>query len=850
MIPLKLELTNFLAYRHPAPLDLAGLHLACLAGANGAGKSSLLDAITWALWGKARTRRDDDLIHGDEVEMQVRLTFTMDGNCYRVQRYRTRKGRGSSALSLEIQDGEMWRPISEPTIRETQERINRLLRLDYQTFINSAFLMQGRADEFTQKTPGERKAILSEILGLDAWEVYEGRAKEHLKALDMRAGQIEAEMRHIDEELAREADYKQDLIDAQDRLNALHEEVGEAESYVRELDNARQQRDSLGERADDLVGRIERDADELNRLRDDLAAAQGRLAGYRETLAQQDEIEAGYNRLQEARDQERDFSARLREQSELREQHNTLQQTIAGEGARLRAERSGFVRRLADLVQALDEGEGDAEMLAEAEAHLEELEALQGERDAWAGQLADVRERRADLEATNRGQKSKMDSLSGQRNQIEAATEPVCPLCEQELSDEHRADLLARLEKDGVALAESWRANRDEIELLGGQIAELERSIHRADDALRNLPPRRDQVARLRQQIEQAENQRAEKEAVEAELAAVEVALAAEDFAGETRIALAEVQADLAALGYDRAAHQEASDAADAYRPFEERKAELDHVLRALPETESHIAGLDERIAEHEGQIEADQARLDDLAAELEGVEAQLAALEGWEDRLETLRDAQAQAQTQVGAARQRLNALDRQRERRATLVEEQDRLAEDTSVYGQLREAFGKNGIPAMIIEATIPEIETEANEILARMTDGRMHVRFDTQREKVTGGVKETLDILIADEIGTRDYETFSGGEAFRVDFAIRLALSRLLARRAGAQLRTLIVDEGFGTQDAQGRERLVQAINAIRDDFDLILVITHIEELKDAFPVRIEVTKLPGGSVIEII
>jgi hypothetical protein len=93
-------------------------------------------------------------------------------------------------------------------------------------------------------------------------------------------------------------------------------------------------------------------------------------------------------------------------------------------------------------------------------------------------------------------------------------------------------------------------------------------------------------------------------------------------------------------------------------------------------------------------------------------------------------------------------------------------------------------------------------------------------------------------------------SGGEAFRINFAIRIALSQLLARRAGARLRTLVVDEGFGTQDAQGRERLVEAINAIQSDFDRILVITHIDELKDAFPARIEVTKTPEGSRVEVV
>jgi exonuclease SbcC len=85
--------------------------------------------------------------------------------------------------------------------------------------------------------------------------------------------------------------------------------------------------------------------------------------------------------------------------------------------------------------------------------------------------------------------------------------------------------------------------------------------------------------------------------------------------------------------------------------------------------------------------------------------------------------------------------------------------------------------------------------------------------------------------------------------VNFAIRVALSQLLARRAGAQLRALFIDEGFGTQDEAGRERLIEAITSIQDDFDLVLVITHIDELKDAFPARIEVTKTPNGSLAVI-
>ena len=148
-------------------------------------------------------------------------------------------------------------------------------------------------------------------------------------------------------------------------------------------------------------------------------------------------------------------------------------------------------------------------------------------------------------------------------------------------------------------------------------------------------------------------------------------------------------------------------------------------------------------------------------------------------------------------------------------------------------------------MIETAIPEIEREANTLLGGMTDNQMHLVFETQGETKKGDVTETLDIKISDTLGTRDYDAYSGGESFRVDFAIRVALAKLLARRAGARLETLVIDEGFGSQDARGRERLVEAITSIQRDFKQILVVTHIQELKDMFPVQIEIVKTPEGS-----
>jgi len=187
----------------------------------------------------------------------------------------------------------------------------------------------------------------------------------------------------------------------------------------------------------------------------------------------------------------------------------------------------------------------------------------------------------------------------------------------------------------------------------------------------------------------------------------------------------------------------------------------------------------------------------------------------------------------------------------RVKLDDERKMAAREAFILKQTAQAFGKDGIQALIIENAIPELQDEANSILRRLTRNHMQISIESLREKQTGGLKETLDIKISDDRGTREYLLYSGGEAFRADFAIRIALSKLLARRAGTQLRTLIIDEGFGTQDADGLQQMIECITTISEDFQKVLVVTHLDVIKNAFPTRIEVTKEPDtGSRYQVL
>lgn len=250
------------------------------------------------------------------------------------------------------------------------------------------------------------------------------------------------------------------------------------------------------------------------------------------------------------------------------------------------------------------------------------------------------------------------------------------------------------------------------------------------------------------------------------------------------------------------------------------------------------------------------EAQIKKLEDDLKDLPEVAGDLEEKEKELDVKRVEEKEARSLLGQATELITRSQQLEKLYQQKKEEKNIFQKEKEIYEELALAFGKKGIQAMIIENAIPEIEDETNKLLDKLTDGRMKVSLITQKEtktKVAGGEKgiiETLDIIISDEMGERPYEMYSGGEAFRVNFAIRLAISKLLTHRAGTKLQFLVIDEGFGSQDAPGRARLVEVIDAIKNDFEKILIITHLEELKEEFPVRIEVTKGTTGSTFEVV
>jgi exonuclease SbcC len=282
----------------------------------------------------------------------------------------------------------------------------------------------------------------------------------------------------------------------------------------------------------------------------------------------------------------------------------------------------------------------------------------------------------------------------------------------------------------------------------------------------------------------------------------------------------------------------------------------FDTKVRELERAEDAIGPERERLAEdrdtltlREQSRDAEAARAAELRVGLDSLPALIRHCDDLSIELDRQRRRQDEFSRRQGSLEATLRRLADLAEDDARLREERRGLAEAESAYRDLVRAFGKGGIQAMIIEGAVPELQDEANTILANMPGNSMRVEFRTQRETRKGDTVEALEIVIGDEAGQRDYAMYSGGEAFRINFAIRVALAKLLARRAGAKLQMLVIDEGFGTQDARGRDSLVEAIHAIEGEFATILVITHVQELRELFPTQILVEKGLAGAQISI-
>ena len=855
MIPSKLRMRNFMPYRGDMPpFSFAGMHTACICGDNGNGKSALIDAITWALWGKTRAKSDDDLIHLGETDMEVEFDFSVGEQLYRIIRKHSkpkrRQASGQSSLDLLIADNYSFKVISGDRIAQTQQKIIDILNMDYDTFINSAFLRQGHADEFTKQPPAKRKEVLANILGLSLYDRLEEKTKELAKQQQMEKAQLENSIQEIDQELAQKPELEAALNKALSELSHLEQEIKEQHSRLNRLRQERELLEGKKLQLAQLDEHIAKTEEDLKRWHSQIDQRLQRIKEYQELIAQRRDIEEGYSQFIQARKLNEELNQKLQLLNKIKDRKSQLEKSIQKAQAGLLTEHAVVQSRISQL-------EASSQRLPQLKKEKSELDSEQSRLAQLEEELKRKRQQNQNLQTKVHELECRQERLEQEIKEIEeklallySQGSAKCPLCETEIGQDGLGVIKTKYDNDRYNKTASLQSEKTGLAEKKTELKEVEKEVQGLESGLNqdrsSLQGRVSIIIQAISEAEESGNKLSEERNL---LTEIENRLAGKDFTKQEQEALNGLEEELASLKYDSSQHQQIGQRLATLEKYEQPKRKLEEAEKLLGWEQEEVAKAKEAAQELSHRLDTDSQKRHSLVSELSALPQLESNLVQAEAEYQAVTEKQKQAQEITGSLKGRMEHLLKQEIKKQEKKSQLEQVTKETKIYRDLAQAFGKKGIQAMLIEMALPDIETEANKLLGRMTDNRMHVKIETQRPSKKEELIETLDIIISDELGSRPYETFSGGEAFRIDFAIRIALSKLLAKRAGAPMPTLIIDEGFGTQDNAGLEKLKEAINSIQDDFDMIIVITHIEELKDAFPTRINVIKTAQGSTLEV-
>ncbi len=857
MIPISLSMEGFLSYKERVEIDFTSFALACITGENGAGKSSILDGITWALFGRAR-KHDETVINLESKKAEVCLIFQYEGNQYKIVRSNP-QGK-TKQVELYLADDKskksdpVWIPLTERTLRDTDQKIIDILRLDYESFTNASFLLQGKADQFTQQNPAARKRILSQILGLEIWEDYRNRAlqkrrlaEKELNQLDGRISEIIAELGEEDERLKQLEGLEEELSRAQEARKESEKQLASLQTLVASLNDQEKLIDASANQVEGIEKSITQTKEKIDQRNSEKET-------HESTLSQADSIQKSFKDWEKAQKTLADWEvvAEKYRESEIKRQEPLLQ--IAAEKARLLQISSSLDSRFQDLQSDLKIIPQLKTQLKEGKETVKKNEADLETREQKKKSLEDARQEQADAKAENPRLYKDMKDLEKRIAELEKTEGALCPLCGQVLSPAERESLVQNLKEEGKDLGDRYRQNQSTLKEADQVVKDLQLQITELSLAEKTLRKLRQEIDQIENQISILEKEQERwKKTQQKELDEILKTLANEIYADKARQELLAINQNLKDIGYDAAEHDRVREISSQGVAIQEKKAGLDKAEAALKPLNREIGDLISQLANDETELKTMGSDLKKARLALDRAKETSPDTRAAEDSLIECKEQEKVLERRVGAAQQKVTVLEKQKLRQEELENKRQEISQRVKQYLQLEAAFGKDGVPALLIEQALPNIETKANQILDKLSSGGMSIQFLTLREyKDTNreDLRETLEIQIRDQSGFRDYELYSGGESFRINFAIRLALSHVLAQRAGARLQTLVVDEGFGSQDSIGRQRLIEAINMVQDDFEKILVITHVEQIKEAFATQLLVEKTPRGSMVTLV
>lgn len=514
--------------------------------------------------------------------------------------------------------------------------------------------------------------------------------------------------------------------------------------------------------------------------------------------------------------------------------------------------RESLRRQDQELAVLLQRQEAAKERLAAKEELDEKLAQAKEELDAVTSQIEQL-ERISSLEKDWQTYKADLDRLDQDIAQAQKAIESYNSVLAQEDAIKEAPKQLAKIQAEMAELEEQVARYR-QLEKEYSQVqaesvrweAQKQADLSRIDSALQHALKMQELLAKVPCQGMDIQPS--------CHLLGDAVAASAQ---------VPELQAQLGELHAVANPHMEKlkqlADAMDAIdidgleRRIDEMSSEV-YRLQSTMNLAAMLESAQQQVAAHSALLAKAVAQRVKLKAICEQLEATIKEhrlkLES-DDSLPALRQKEASVREEIGRLKERLADVDEAKKELEQLEEAVSQATQHRELLKVLEEACNKRtGVPALIVENAVPQIESLANKILEEISGGRLSVRLETQMETKAGTIQEVLQVLVLDGGTERPYITYSGAEKFMVDLSLRIGLSKFLGYRAGSSIRFLVIDEGIAAADAANRQHIIEALLSLEEHFSKVIVISHIPELHDALPQRIEVSRDVDGSSVQLV